>query len=62
MQFNAFWRQFDAIQKGIELQNSMQFENTLNYIELHWIALNYIEFNAKSVELCRIKIYAIKSY
>ena len=55
MQFNAFWRQFDVIQKGVESQNLMQFENTLNCIE-------YIEFNAKGVELRRIKIYAFYLY
>jgi len=51
MQFNAFWRQFDAIPKGVESQNSTQFENTLNCVEC-------FKFNAKGVELRRIKIYA----
>ena len=55
MQFNAFWRQFDAIQKGVESRNSTQFENALNYIEC-------FEFNANGVELHRIKIYAFELY
>ena len=55
MQFNAFWRQFDAIQKGVESWNLTQFENALNCVE-------YIEFNAEGVELCRIKIYAFDLY
>ena len=55
MQFNAFWRQFDAIQKGVESWNSTQFENTLNCVEC-------VEFNAKGDELHRIKIYAFDFY
>ena len=55
MQFDAFWRQFDAIQKGVESRNSTQFENALNCVE-------YIEFNAEGVELRRIKIYAFYLY
>ena len=55
MQFNAFWRQFDANQKGVESQNSTQFENALNCVEC-------VEFNAEGVELRRIKIYAFDLY
>ena len=55
MQFDAFWRQFDAIQKGVESWNLTQFENALNCIEC-------VEFNTKGVELRRIKIYAFDLY
>ena len=55
MQFNTFCRQFDAIQKGVELWNSTQFKNALNCVEC-------VEFNAEGVELRRIKIYAFDLY
>ena len=39
MQFNAFWCQFDAIQKS---SNRKIQHNS----KMHWIALNCVEFNA----------------